>query len=146
MRISTKGRYGLRVMVELAMQNIKGPTMMSTLAKNQGISRKYLHSLLTTLKGAGLVRSIRGAGGGYTLGRTPDSILVSEIVRSLEGSFLPVECVGNSSLCKRSKQCATRDLWTELNNAVEKVLSDITLEQLAAKQKAKQAPSLMYHI
>jgi Rrf2 family protein len=146
MKMSTKGRYGLRVMLELALRHGSGPIMMSVIAQSQDISRKYIHSLLTSLKAAGLVRSVRGAGGGYVLATDPSKILLSDVVQALEGAFFPVDCVGDRSLCDRSDFCVTREVWSELGSAIEKVLSKMTLEQLASKQRAKLTERLMYHI
>jgi Rrf2 family protein len=148
MKISTKGRYGLRVMVELASHHGKSnsPVMMNTLAKNQGISKKYLHSLLTSLKSAGLVRAIRGANGGFVLARPPADILVSQVVLALEGSLSPVDCINDTSICNRSDYCVTREVWNNLEDAIKKVLSEISLSYLAKKQQALQEQRLMYHI
>jgi Rrf2 family protein len=146
MKMSTKGRYGLRVMLELALRHGSGPIMMSVIAQSQDISRKYIHSLLTSLKAAGLVRSVRGAGGGYVLATEPSKILLSDVVQALEGAFFPVDCVGDSTLCDRSDFCVTREVWSELGIAIEKVLSKMTLEQLASKQRAKLTERLMFHI
>jgi len=146
MRISTKGRYGLRVMLELALRHGQGPVMMSTLATSQNISRKYLHSLLTSLKAVGLVRSVRGAGGGYVLALEPSEIRVAQVVQALEGSLLPVECAKDGSVCERSETCAAHDVWEELGRAMEKVLSGITLKELAVRQSAKLRQGDMYYI
>lgn len=145
MKISTKGRYGLRVMLELALGFGKGPIMMSAIAERQGISRKYQHILLTSLKEAGLVQSIRGAGGGYILAKEPQHIRVSEIVQALEGPFVPVDCTKEKRLCERANRCATREVWRELGETMERVLSAITLDQLAQRQLAMQEP-VMYYI
>ena len=146
MRISTKGRYGLRVMLELSLREGHGPVMMSAIAENQDLSRKYLHNLLTSLKAAGLVRSVRGAGGGYVLARPPAKILVSDVVRALEGSFSPVDCIDDSTLCTRSSACVTREVWQKLGTAMEEVLSSITVEYLANLQKERNTDHLMYYI
>lgn len=146
MKISTKGRYGLRVMLELALRYGSGPIMMSTIAETQGISRKYIHSLLTSLKAAGLVRAVRGAGGGYVLSREPRQILLSDVVRALEGAFFAVDCVGDLSLCDRSEFCVAREVWRDLGEAVEGVLKKTNLEQLANRHKAKLTERQMYHI
>ena len=146
MRLSTKGRYGLRIMLELAMRHGEGPVMMSTLAACQGVSRKYLHSLLTSLRAAGLVRSVRGAGGGYVLARSPADIRADEVVEALEGSLAPVECVQDATICDRVDKCAARDVWLELAHAMKRVLSGVNLAELAQRQSEKHAEGLMYHI
>jgi Rrf2 family transcriptional regulator, cysteine metabolism repressor len=146
MRVSTKGRYGLRVMIELALRNGRGPVVMGEIAKSQGISRKYLHSLLTSLKSAGLVHSVRGAGGGYILAVPPEKITAGEVVKALEGPFALVDCVTDSSICNRVDNCVTREVWKEVGAAAEKVLSDVTIGQLAERQRAIQPQDAMYYI
>lgn len=146
MKMSTKGRYGLRVMLELTLRHGSGPVMMSTIAESQDISRKYIHSLLTSLKAAGLVRAVRGAGGGYILAREPQKILLSDVVRALEGAFFPVDCVGDLALCERAEYCVTREVWRDLGEAIEGVLKKTNLEQLANRHKTMLTERQMYHI
>ncbi len=146
MRVSTRGRYGLRVMIELALRNGQGPVVMGEIAKSQGISRKYLHSLLTSLKSAGLVHSVRGAGGGYVLAALPENITAGEVVKALEGPFALVDCVTDSSVCSRVDSCVTREVWQKMGEAAEKVLSDITIGQLAERKRAVHPQDAMYYI
>jgi len=129
-RISTRGRYGLRAMVQLAEAFETGPVLMRTIAAEQDISLKYLHAVLTTLKGAGLVRSVRGAHGGYSLARPPSKITAKEVVQALEGSLAPVACVADGGLCERAESCAVRNLWRDLGNAIDSTLSGVTLADL----------------
>lgn len=131
MRISTKGRYAVRAMLELTLRQNTGPVRTSAIAQAQGISRKYLEQLLTTLRAAGLVQSRRGAGGGFMLNRTPDKITILEIVALLEGSTAPVECVENRRKCRRSGNCAARQLWTNLKKSIDDNLRGTTLADLA---------------
>ncbi len=146
MRLSTRARYGLRAMLEIAMSNGESPVMMRSISENQGISRKYLHAILTTLKSAGLVRSVRGVRGGYTLSRSPSRIQVSEVIRVLEGSLSVVDCVQENGLCARSETCVTRDVWLDVNRAIEGVLGNLTLEDLVQRQKRKEVRAPMYII
>ena len=134
MRMSTRGRYGLRAMFELARAFGQAPLLMSTVAERQGLSRKYLHALLTTLKSAGLVRSVRGTGGGFVLTRPPAEIRLSEVLRVLEGPFSLVDCVADKRVCNRVNRCPARDVWQELAGAVEGALHNVTLEDLAAPE------------
>ena len=134
MRISTRGRYGLRAMLELARQFGKVPLLMSTLAQRQGLSRKYLHALLTALKSAGLVRSRRGPGGGFVLARPPAQIKLSEILHALEGPLSLVDCVADRRACNRSKRCPARRVWRDLSGAIEDMLENITLEDMTASE------------
>jgi Rrf2 family protein len=146
MRITTKGRYGLRIMLELAVRYGGGPVTMSDIELSQGISRKYMHALLSRLKAAGLVNAVRGSGGGYLLAVPPSRIRLSDVVEALEGPFSVVGCVEDNALCERTEYCATREVWRDVSEAVRDVLSEITLEQLAARQNAKRDRSVMYHI
>jgi len=146
MKISTKGRYGLRVMMELATRFGQGPTLVGTIASAQNISGNYIHILLAALKAAGLVRAMRGPMGGYELTCDPGKITTLDVVRALEGHAWPVACVANEDWCSKSKTCAARDVWRELAAAMEKVLSAITLEQLVARQRAKSEQAMMFHI
>lgn len=138
MKISTKGRYGLRVMVELAKRYGQGPVLAETIAVSQDISGKYIHVLVGGLRTAGLIRTARGPSGGYELTRSPSSVTALDVVSALEGRTAPVNCVIDISCCRRARGCATRDLWREVAAAIDGVLSGATLEQLAAKQHAQQ--------
>ncbi len=146
MKMSTKGRYGLRVMVELACHFGRGPVLVEDIAKNQEISGKYIHVLAAGLKSAGLVYAVRGPNGGYELTRSPANITALDVVSALEGKSTPVQCVADPSYCARSARCAAHDLWCEVAAAVDSVLSNLTLEQLAMRQRAKQEAPLTYHI
>jgi Rrf2 family protein len=130
MRITTKGSYGLRAMVDLASQNGDGPMLMGAIAERQEVSRKYLHALLTALKAAGLVRSVRGSGGGYCLTRDPAEITVGEVLRALEGPVLLRDCVQDDTACRRSMGCITRRLWEVLSHEIEERLNSVTLRDL----------------
>jgi Rrf2 family protein len=146
MKVSTKGRYGLRVMMELASCFGQGPVQAGTIADKQDISGNYIHILLGGLKAAQLVRAVRGASGGYELTRDPRKITVLDVVQALEGHGWPVACVDHGEGCPRSKTCAARDVWGELADAMEKVLSGISLEQLVKRQRAKSDKEMMFHI
>lgn len=146
MKMSTKGRYGLRVMVELASRFGHGPVLVEDIAKTQEISGKYIHVLVAGLKSAGLVCAVRGPNGGYALTRSPATITARDVVSALEGQSAPVQCVADASYCPRAGRCATRDVWCEVAAAVDGVLSNLTLEQLAMRQRVKQEAPLTYHI
>ena len=134
MKVSTRGRYGLRAMLELARCSGESPVLMSTLAEREDISRKYLHALLTALKSAGLVRSVRGAGGGFVLSKDPAETRLSEILRAVEGPLSLVDCVADRRACDRSNRCVARGVWQDLSDAIESMLDSITLEDLVARQ------------
>lgn len=147
MKLSTKVRYGTRAMLELAMSYGKGLTLIKDIAKNQKISEKYLEHLLVSIKSKGLVKSIRGAKGGYVLARPPAQIKISEVVEALDGPNLLVECIGNPRACSFTESCATRDVWIEIQNAINNICNSITLENLAERQREKKTiSSRMYHI
>ncbi len=146
MNLSTRGRYGLRAILQLADAFHGGPVLMRTIAEDQGISLKYLHAILTILKGAGLVRSVRGAGGGYVLSRPPSRIKVSEVVEALEGSLSLVECVDHEKHCERAAYCAARDVWVKLSSVIQNTLSNLTLEDVIIKAQTRGIGAAMYHI
>lgn len=133
MFFSTKARYGLRAMVELAMHYGKGALQLREVARRQGVSEKYLEHLFRFLRMAGLVRSVRGTSGGYVLARPPREITVLEVVEALEGVLDPVECVGSSDVCQRWDICVARDVWCGVKDVLCGYLSSITLETLAEK-------------
>ena len=141
MRISTKGRYGLRAMFELARGFGGGPLLMSTIAERQGLSRKHLHALLTSLKVAGLVRSVRGPGGGFLLTKVPGEIRLSEVLRALEGPLTLVHCVSDRQACDRANRCVARKVWENLSGALEEVLNGVTLEDLVGEDEGGCAKS-----
>ena len=146
MRISTKGRYGARLMLELALHYEKGTVLLKDIAKNQEISEGYLEHLLPVLKAAGLITSSRGAHGGYTLARNPSEITLKDVVQSLEGSLFPVECVDTPAVCQRIKSCITRDVWKELGEKISQTLDSVTLKNVIERQKDKKKVSLIYNI
>ncbi len=134
LRISTKGRYGLRAMLDLAMHDEEQPVLLRDIAERQSISRGYLEKLFSALKAAGMVQSVRGAGGGYLLARRPSMIRISEILEALEGPMLPVACVGDPDLCPRANECAPHDLWEKLYKVSYELLDSMTLEDMRRNQ------------
>ena len=139
MKISTKGRYALRLMVDLALSDEGQPISLKDVAQRQQLSDKYLEQIVTPLSRAGLVRSVRGAGGGYLLTRRPEEYTVGEILRPLEGDLAPVECATDAQFCERSGQCVTVELWQQIHRAVSEVVDRTTLADLVARQREKQA-------
>ena len=130
MKFSTRGRYAMRAMLDLALQSGDGPTMIKDISKRQGISHLYLEQLFNRLSSAGLVRSIRGPKGGFILTKPLSHIRVSDIMQVMEGSAAPVECVDNTMLCSRAGCCAARKVWIEVKEAMDEVLESITLQDL----------------
>lgn len=143
MKISTKGRYALRMMIEFGL-NPDGCTKISQVASRQGISDKYLEQIVTLLHRAGYVRSIRGAQGGYMLTRAPEDYTVGMILRQTEGSLSPVSCLDDTvNLCERADCCATLTVWEQLKDAIDQVVDSVTLADLIAEQKRKPDTTLL---
>ena len=131
MKISTKGRYALRLMLELAMSDQNRPMRIREIAEKQDISDKYLEQIISVLNKAGFVRSIRGPQGGYLLTRSPAEYTAGDILRLTEGSLAPVDCADSSLLdCPRVEQCATNILYKRLYEAINGVVDSVTLENL----------------
>ncbi|MEA3454852.1 MAG: Rrf2 family transcriptional regulator [Candidatus Caldatribacteriota bacterium] len=135
MRLSTRARYGTRLMLELALNFNKGTIFLKDIAEKEEISEKYLSHLVIPLKSSGLISSSRGAHGGYRLAKSPPQITLKEIVQTLEGGISCVECVKNPSVCHRASKCATRSIWKKLDEKIADELSSVTLEDLANSQK-----------
>ena len=133
-RMSTRARYALRAMMQLAMESSDGPTQLHSIAEAQQVSLKYLEQIMRPLRLAGLVVSERGSSGGYRLGRPPSEITALEIVQAVEGPLSVVDCVLRPGQCKRSPECAARDLWQRVGEAVREVLAGDTLADLASRQ------------
>lgn len=144
MKLSTRTRYGVRAILELAENYGKGPLQLKVIARNQELSVKYLEQLMAVLKSAGIVRSIRGARGGYVLAKLPGQVKISECFNCLEGPVITAECVENSSVCTRSLDCVAKGLWTQLQQAILGVLDSMTLQDLL--DKAKGSKTLNYQI
>ncbi len=143
MKLSTKGRYGVRLMMELAMHYGKKAVALSDISAQQRISQKYLWQLITPLKKAGFISSTRGAHGGYCLTRHPSQINLKEIVVTLEGSLFPAACVEDASVCSRCSICATRDVWEKVGKKIMEVLESVTLEDIIKAQKQKFEKNLL---
>ena len=135
MRLSTRARYGTRLMLELALNFEKGTVFLKDIAKKEEISEKYLSHLVIPLKAGGLISSSRGAHGGYRLAKDPSQITLKDIVQILEGGISFVECVNNPSVCPRVSKCATRGIWEKLDEKISDELSSVTLEDLMKSQK-----------
>ena len=139
MKLSTRTRYGLRAILELATNISTEPLQLKVIAQRQDISAKYLEQLMAGLKSAGLIRSIRGAKGGYILAKPPNQIKLSEVFSTLEGtSAITVECVDNKSYCARAADCAARLFWVEIQQAVMNILESTTLQDLVEKAKEQK--------
>ena len=137
MKLSTRGQYATRALLDLAQHRNDEPVQLRDIARRQQIPQRYLEHLITPLIAAGIMGSTRGPRGGVSLARSPDDIRLDEVIRLLEGSVAPVECVNNPSLCDRATLCAARDIWGDLKKAINGVLSSVTLTDLVKRQQAK---------
>ena len=144
MRLSTRTRYGIRAMLELAQNVGRGPLQLKIIARRQDISVKYLDHLMAILKSAGFIRSIRGSRGGYMLAKAPEQIKLSDVFNCLEGPVVTVECTENENYCARAADCVTRQVWVQLQEAIKNVLQSITLRDLV--DRTKNNKSLNYQI
>ena len=144
MKISTKGRYGLRALIDLAQYSEIEPVSISSIATRQGISERYLEQLMTLLKKAGLIKSIRGAAGGYVLAKDLEEISVGDVLRALEGSLEPVECAAFSGgdSCEAAGGCVTKYVWQRINESINKTVDEISLKQLVEESKTVQNAKL----
>ena len=145
MKLSTRSRYGLRAILELAMEHGNGPVQIKTIAKRQDISNKYLEQLMSILKSSGLVRSIRGAKGGYTLAKEPKEITVADVFLTLEGPLVTVECLEHPEFCTKCTDCVTRYVWGKIHGSVLEVMQSITLQELVEKSQTGEN-TVNYHI
>jgi len=137
MRLSTKSRYGTRAILDIALQE-KTVIPLKEVAERQQISLSYLEHLITPLIIGSILRSNRGREGGISLAKPPAEIKLSEVIQILEGPTVTVDCVNNASVCERSKLCVTRDLWIEVNKAMEDVLQSTTIADLVERHGKKQ--------
>jgi Rrf2 family transcriptional regulator, cysteine metabolism repressor len=150
LQISTRGRYGLRAMVDMSLHTTEGPLALRVIAERQAISESYLEQVFTSLRKAGLVKASRGAQGGYELGHPTAEITIGQILRALEGPLIPVHCVGDNgssaSYCEREKICITRSFWEDLRDKINEYLDSITLQDLTERAKTVLPEEPMYFI
>ena len=144
MKLSTRTRYGIRAVVELAENYGRGPVQLKMISKDQEISIKYLEQIMSLLKSSGLVNSSRGAKGGYFLAKPPNKIKLSECFSCLEGPVVTVECVENQDYCSKTKRCIAREVWAEVEKAMVSVLESITLQDMV--ERARKNKPLVYQI
>lgn len=132
MKISTKGRYGLRILLDIAMYRVSDkPRLIREIAQNQEISEKYISRLIIELRKANFVKSIRGINGGYTLARNPEEINILEVLETMEGPIAIVECAqSNKKVCNREASCPARQMWTQINQKIRETVAQYTLKDL----------------
>ncbi|MDR1773542.1 MAG: Rrf2 family transcriptional regulator [Clostridioides sp.] len=137
MKLSTKGRYGLKAMFILALEQQNGPVPLKLMASKQNVSLQYLEQLFSSLKKSGLVKSVRGAQGGYLLTRAPSELTVGEILDVLEGPVNISDCILDEDLCENSASCVTRIVWEKIKRGIDEVTYSISLQDMIDDDKAK---------
>lgn len=137
MKLSTKGRYGLRALIDLAVHQEEGAVSIQSISARQNISENYLEQLIAKLRKAGLVTSIRGAGGGYRLAQRAEEISVGDVLRALEGNLDAVDCPGleTDGECSGKDLCVTKYVWKRINESINQIVDDIKLNQLVEENK-----------
>lgn len=138
MRISTKGRYALRMLIDLAEHQNRGFVALKDIADRQNISKKYLEQIIPILNKSDILKTTRGSQGGYMLSKSPDKYTVGEILRLTEGSLAPVDCLNQDPIqCERSGECATLPVWQGLNRVINEYLDSITLQDILDQQRER---------
>ncbi|HEY3424474.1 MAG TPA: Rrf2 family transcriptional regulator [Negativicutes bacterium] len=142
MKLSTKGRYGVAAMYDLALHYGQGPISLKSVANRQKISEHYLEQLMGVLRKAGYVKSVRGAQGGYALTKEPAQVSVGDIIRIMEGPIAPVDCLladaAANNYCERMDICVTRGVWAKVRDSIVNVLDSISLADLCREEKDKE--------
>ena len=134
-------------MLELASHYGEGPIELKEIARKENISLKYLEQVINPLRAAGLVKSIRGSKGGYSLGRPPSEICLYDVVETLEGPLNLLECLHDAKVCQKVPSCVTRDIWREVSEAISKIFYSVTLEDMVNRKREKEGHhSPMYQI
>jgi Rrf2 family protein len=147
MKVSTKGDYGVRALIELAHRYGEArPIQSGEIAARQKVPESYLEQLLTTLRRAGFIRSVRGPQGGHALVRDPRELRVSEVIEALEGPIMPSDCLDEESACMKSGGCAQHDMWAAVRDAILDVLANTTIADLAERERAAQPTGARYSI
>ncbi len=146
MKISTRARYGTRLMFQLALDYGKGFILLKDIAKKEYLSEKYLSLIVIPLRAQGLLTSARGAKGGYALARPPAKISVKDIVVALDGEISVSACVRDSKKCRRFSGCVTREIWRTLDDKIEETLQSISLEDLVDIHKRRGSSPVIYEI
>jgi Rrf2 family protein len=147
MKVSTKGDYGIRALIELANRyGETRPTQSSEIAARQKVPESYLEQLLTTLRRAGFIRSVRGPQGGHALIRDPRELRVAEVIEALEGPIMPSDCLDDGGTCAKGGGCAQSDMWAAVRDAILGVLDTTTIADLAARDRAAQPVGARYNI
>ncbi len=146
MKVSTKGDYGVRALVELAHHYGQGPVQSAEIASRQEVPEPYLDQLLTTLRRAGFIRSVRGPQGGHALIHEPAEVRLSEVMVALEGSLAPIACVDDPDACTRTGGCVQREVWERVRDATQEILESVSIGDLAEKEREQDHNGGRYYI
>lgn len=148
MKVSTKGRYGLKAMVDLAVNDKDGQVSLKSVAERQGLSENYLEQLFSSMKKSGIVKSIRGAQGGYLLAKPAEDISVGDVLRSLEGTLCPVDCIDPEMpiACDKSDLCVTAIVWAKLRDKINEVVDSISIADLVKEYEERRKNDYIYYI
>ena len=146
MKVSTKGDYGVRALVELAHRYGQGPVQSAAIASRQEIPETYLDQLLTTLRRAGFIRSVRGPQGGHSLIDEPHKVRMSDVMVALEGTLAPSACVDDPDACKKEGGCVQREVWERVRDATQEILDSVTIADLAEKERENSHNGGRYYI
>ena len=139
MKISTKGRYGLRILMDLALHESEKPRLIRDIAKSQQISEKYISRLVIALRKAGMIRSVRGVNGGFHIAMKPEEITLLDVIEVMEGPLSIVDCVSAPKKCVHSKDCAPREVWCKLNDDIRALMRKTTLADILATYDRQNA-------
>ena len=137
MKISTKGRYGLRILMDLALHQTEKPRLIRDIAKSQQISEKYISRLVIALRKAGMIRSVRGVNGGFHIAKKPEDITLLDVIEVMEGPLSIVDCVSAPRVCAHSENCAPREVWCKLNDDIRSLMRETTLSDILASYEKK---------
>ena len=146
MKVSTKGDYGVRALVELAHHYGQGPVQSAEIASRQEVPEPYLDQLLTTLRRAGFIRSVRGPQGGHALIPKPAELRLSDVMVALEGSLAPIACVDDPDACTRTGGCIQREVWERVRDATQEILESVSIGDLAQKEREQEHNGGRYYI
>ncbi len=148
MKISTKTRYTVRALLDLAVNDKGKPSQIKDIARRQDLSTRYLENLFSALRADGILTSTKGKGGGFSLSRAPSRINLLDVIQAVEGKLILVNCIESASFCKRYADCITRDIWTNANKKLKELFKSITLKNLIEdyKKKIKNTNQDMYYI
>ena len=146
MKISTKGRYGLRILMDLALHQTEKPRLIRDIAKSQQISEKYISRLVIALRKAGMIRSVRGVNGGFHIAMKPEDITLLDVIEVMEGPLSIVDCVSAPKKCALSANCAPREIWSKLNEDIRDLMRQTTLADILASYDRQSQKNIDYCI